>query len=74
MSRWMSRIEFSLTTTIRGMRGATRPCIMTNEYQRPTDRRLRQFGAWSISSRRSTVIGWCRVTIVGSSRSMARTP
>ena len=36
MSVWMSAIEFSLTTTIRGSREATRPCIRTNEYQRPT--------------------------------------
>ena len=42
MSVWMSLIEFSLTTTIRGIREATRPCILTNEYQRPTDRRLRR--------------------------------
>ena len=65
MSVWMSLIEFSLTTTMRGIREATRPCILTNEYQRPTDHRLRRFGAWSISSLRSRVIGWCSVTIVG---------
>ena len=53
MSVWMSLIEFSLTTTMRGIREATRPCILTNEYQRPTDHRLRRFGAWSISSMRS---------------------
>ena len=44
MSSWMSLIEFSLTTTMRGIRRATRPCIFTNEYQRPTLTRLRQFG------------------------------
>ena len=35
MSVWMSLIEFSLTTTMRGMRLATRPCIFTKLYQRP---------------------------------------
>ena len=65
MSVWMSLIEFSLTTTIRGIRLATRPCIFTNEYQRPIDHRLSRVGAASISSWRSLVIGWCRVTIVG---------
>ena len=74
MSVWMSWIEFSLTTTMRGSREATRPCIFTNEYQRPTERRLRRFGACSISSMRSLVIGWCSVTIVGIRRSMARMP
>ena len=74
MSSWMSRIEFSLTTTMRGSREATRPCILTNEYQRPTDQRLRQLGAWSISRRRSLVIGWCSVTIVGMRFSRARIP
>ena len=44
MSVWMSWIEFSLTTTMRGIREATRPCILTNQYQRPTDHRLRRFG------------------------------
>ena len=63
MSVWMSWIEFSLTTTMRGIRDATRPCIFTNEYQRPTETRLRQVGACSISSWRSLVIGWCSVTI-----------
>ena len=45
MSVWMSLIEFSLTTTIRGIRLATRPCIFTNEYQRPIEYRLRRVGA-----------------------------
>ena len=44
MSLWMSLIEFSLTTTILGIREATRPCILTKEYQRPTDHRLRRLG------------------------------
>ena len=74
MSVWMSLIEFSLTTTIRGIREATRPCILTNEYQRPTDHRLRRFGALSISSMRSRVIGWCRVTMVGIFFSRRRMP
>ena len=74
MSVWMSRIEFSLTTTMRGIRAATRPCIFTNEYHRPTDQRLRQLGACCISSSRSLVIGWCRVTTVGIWRSRARIP
>jgi hypothetical protein len=74
MSAWMSLIEFSLTTTMRGMRLATRPCIFTNEYQRPTDHRLRALGAWLISSSRSLVIGWCRVTIVGIIFSIFRIP
>ena len=74
MSSWMSRIEFSLTTTMRGSRDATRPCILTNEYHRPTEKRLRRFGAWSISSRRSLVIGWCSVTIVGISFSRLQDP
>ena len=74
MSVWMSWIEFSLTTTMRGIREATRPCILTNEYQRPTEHRLRRFGAWSISSWRSLVIGWCSVTIVGISCSSLRIP
>ena len=34
MSLWMSLMLFSLTTTMRGMRLATRPCIFTKEYQR----------------------------------------
>ncbi len=67
MSVWMSLIEFSLTTTMRGILEATLPCIFTNEYHRPTDQRLRQFGAFSISSMRSRVIGWCSVTMVGNS-------
>ena len=46
-------MEFSLTTTMRGMRRATRACIFTNEYQRPTCSRLRQLGACAISSARS---------------------
>ena len=65
MSSWMSLIEFSLTTTTRGMLLATLPCMLTNEYQRPMARRFQKFGAWSISSLRSLVIGWCSVTIVG---------
>ncbi len=74
MSVWMSWIEFSLTTTMRGIRDATRPCILTNEYQRPTDHRLRQLAAWRISNSRSLVIGWCSVTTVGIQRSRARMP
>ena len=74
MSVWMSRIEFSLTTTMRGIRAATRPCIFTNEYHRPTDQRLRRLGACCISSARSLVIGWCRVTTVGIWRSRGRMP
>ena len=74
MSVWMSLIEFSLTTTMRGIREATRPCILTNEYQRPTDQRLRRFGALSISSMRSRVIGWCSVTSVGILRSSRSIP
>ncbi len=74
MSALMSLIEFSLTTTIRGIREATRPCILTNEYQRPTDHRLRQLGALSISSMRSRVIGWWRVTTVGIFFSSRRMP
>ena len=74
MSVWMSLIEFSLTTTIRGIREATRACMLTNEYQRPTDHRLRRFGALSISSMRSRVIGWCSVTSVGIRFSSRRMP
>ncbi len=40
MSVWMSWIEFSLTTTTRGICDATRPCILTNPYQRPIDTAL----------------------------------
>ena len=65
MSLWMSSIEFWLTTTMRGILDATRPCIFTNEYQRDTETRLRQFLAWLISSSLSFVMGWWRVTIVG---------
>ena len=46
MSVWMSLIEFSLTTTMRGIRLATLPCIFTNEYQRPTEYRLNRVLAW----------------------------
>ena len=74
MSSWMSLIEFSLTTTMRGICRATRACILTKEYQRPTLIRLRLVGACSISRRRSTVMGWWSVTMVGSSRSMASRP
>ena len=74
MSSLMSLIEFSLTTTMRGIRLATRPCILTKEYQRPTDHRLCQFAAWLISSSRSLVIGWCSVMIVGICFSMPRIP
>ena len=74
MSVWMSLIEFSLTTTIRGIWLATRPCIFTNEYQRPTEYRLKRVGAASISSWRSLVIGWCRVTIVGIISSIFKIP
>ena len=45
MSVWMSWIEFSLTTTTRGILEATLPCIFTKLYQRPIDHRLNQFGA-----------------------------
>ena len=72
MSAWMSLIEFSLTTTIRGMRLATRPCIFTKLYQRPIEYRLRQSVVCAISSARSRVIGWCSVTIVGNIFSMPR--
>ncbi len=74
MSPLMSLIEFSLTTTIRGIRLATRPCIPTNEYQRETDNLRCQFLAWATSSSRSLVIGWWRVTIVGIIRSIPSTP
>ena len=67
MSSWMSLMEFSLTTTMRGIRRATRACIFTNEYQRPMLTRLRQLAACAISSARSFEMGWCRVTTVGSS-------
>ena len=60
--------------TTRGIREATRLCIPTNEYQRPIDQRLCQFGALAISSIRSRVIGWCRVTTVGISFSMPKMP
>ena len=65
MSVWMSWIEFSLTTTTRGIFEATLPCIFTKLYQRPIDQRLKRLGAASISSIRSRVIGWWRVTING---------
>ena len=74
MSAWMSLMLFSLTTTIRGMRLATRPCIFTKSYQRPMLRRLRRVGVWAISSARSRVIGWCSVTIVGIRCSMSSMP
>ena len=66
MSVWMSLIEFSLTTTIRGIRQATRPCIL-HERVPAADRRTACAGSAraSISSMRSWVIGWWRVTIVG---------
>ncbi len=67
-------MEFSLTTTMRGIWRATRACILMNEYQRPTCRRFLALGAWAISSSRSLEIGWCRVTMVGSSCSMRRRP
>ncbi len=57
MSLWMSWIEFSLTTTTRGISAATLDCILTKEYQRPTVSRLYRLGAWEISSARSRVIG-----------------
>ena len=57
MSLWMSSIEFWLTTTMRGIFEATLPCILTNEYQRPTESRLPSVAAWLISSSRSFVIG-----------------
>ena len=74
MSVWMSSIEFCDTTTMRGIFEATLPCILTNEYQRPTDQRLYQFLAWLISSSRSLVIGWWSVTIVGIFSSIFRIP
>ena len=61
-----------LTTTMRGSRLETRPCIFTKLYQRPTLRRLRHVLAWLISSSRSLVIGWCSVTIVGMIFSICR--
>jgi hypothetical protein len=57
MSVWMSLMLFSLTTTTRGSRLATRPCIFTKLYQRPMLHRLRQLGVWAISSARSRVMG-----------------
>ena len=57
MSVWMSWIEFSLTTTTRGICEATLPCILTKLYQRPIDQRLNAVGAAAISSIRSRVIG-----------------
>ena len=74
MSVWMSLIEFSDTTTTRGMRDATRPCIFTKLYQRAIESFLRQFGACSISRMRSRVIGWCSVVIVGIIFSTASIP
>ncbi len=74
MSVWMSSIEFWLTTTMRGSFEATLPCIFTNEYQRPTDMRRGRVFAWLISSSRSLVIGWCRVTIVGIFSSIFKMP
>lgn len=65
MSVWMSLIEFSLTTTMRGKRLATLPCIFTNEYQREIPRRFHIVLVCAISSLRSLVIGWCSVTMVG---------
>ena len=65
MSVWMSAMLFSLTTTMRGIRWATRPCILTNEYHRPMLRRLPRVLVAAISSARSRVIGWCSVTTVG---------
>ena len=73
-SRWMSRIEFSLTTTMRGIWRATRACIRMNRYQRPTCRRFRAFGACDISSSRSLEIGWWSVTTVGRSCSIRSRP
>jgi hypothetical protein len=70
----MSSMLFWLTTTTRGIRDATRPCIFTKLYQRPMLRRLRRFGVCAISSSRSFVIGWWSVTIVGIIRSMPRIP
>ena len=74
MSVWMSLMLFSLTTTTRGMRLATRPCIFTKLYQRPMLQRLRRLLECSISSARSRVMGWCSVTMVGIIRSMPRMP
>ena len=74
MSSWMSLIEFSLTTTMRGICRATRACILTNEYQRPTLMPLAPVGACSISRRRSSEMGWWSVTMVGRRRSMASRP
>ena len=58
MSSWMSLMLFSLTTTMRGMRLATRPCIFTNAYQRAMLCFFHHVFWWAISSARSRVIGW----------------
>ena len=58
MSSWMSLMLFSLTTTMRGMRLATRPCIFTKAYQRAMLCFFHHVFWWAISSARSRVIGW----------------
>ena len=74
-SRAMSWNEFSDTVTTRAMRLATRVCMLVNEYQRRSVSRLYQPSACSISSRRSTVMGWWMVLSTGRpSRSMASRP
>ena len=74
-SRWMSSREFSDTVMTRFMRLATRVCILVKAYQRPLFHRCQPFSACSISSRRSTVMGWWMVATTGRpSRSMASRP
>lgn len=58
--RWstISWREVPETVSTDGRRRATRFCIRVNAYQRRTEARRFQSGAASISSCRSTVMGW----------------
>ncbi len=61
----MSRREFSLTVTSRGICFATFICISRNAYQRRSVARFHGDVACSMSRSRSTVIGWCSVATTG---------
>ena len=73
-SRTMSVKLFSDTVTTRPTCRATRVCMLVNEYQRRSVSRLYDVAACSISSRRSTVIGWWIVASSGKSRWMPSRP
>ena len=61
----MSANEFFDTVMSRGIRLATRVCIFVNPYQRALENRFQGVSAYSISRRRSTVMGWWIVASTG---------